>query len=139
MLILIAGATGQIGSALLEVLGHAGTIVGATRNEFDLARPDRIASALDRIRPDLIINAAAYTAVDRAEDERKLVFRINAEAPGAIALWAARHGVALIHFSSDYVFDGAGERPWREDDPTNPLSAYGASKIAGDEAVRATK
>ncbi len=88
--------------------------------------------------PDLIVNPAAYTAVDRAEDERALAFLINAEAPGAIARWAARRGVPLVHFSTDYVFDGSGARPWREDDPTAPLSAYGASKLAGEDAIRAT-
>ena len=99
--------------------------------------PAAIAGRLDELAPDLIINPAAYTAVDRAEDERELAFRINAEAPGAIARWAAARGVPLIHFSTDYVFDGSGERPWREDDRTGPLSAYGASKLAGEDAVRA--
>ena len=91
---------------------------------------------LSRIGPDLIINAAAFTAVDRAEDETEMAFRVNAEAPGAIAQWAALHNVPVIHFSTDYVFDGAGIAPWREDDPANPLSIYGASKLAGEKAVR---
>jgi dTDP-4-dehydrorhamnose reductase len=91
---------------------------------------------MDRLRPDLIVNPAAYTAVDRAENERSLAFRINADAPGAMAIWANQHNVPLIHFSTDYVFDGSGERPWCEDDVPSPLSTYGASKLAGEAAVR---
>jgi dTDP-4-dehydrorhamnose reductase len=136
MRVVVTGATGQVGGALLRALRPADSIVTPSRGELDLAQPDRIASALHRIAPDLIINTAAYTAVDRAEDERKIAFRINADAPGVIARWAADHGIPLIHLSTDYVFDGSGNRPWREDDPAKPLSAYGASKLAGDEAVR---
>jgi dTDP-4-dehydrorhamnose reductase len=88
------------------------------------------------LRPDLIVNPAAYTAVDLAEDERELAFRVNAEAPAAMAHWAARRGVPLLHFSTDYVFDGSGEAPWREDDAPAPLSVYGASKLAGEDAIR---
>ena len=137
MRIVITGVTGQVGGALGKVLASAGCVVPAGRDQLDLARPDKIGARLDRIRPDLIVNPAAYTAVDRAEDERETAFRVNAEAPAAMARWSARRGVPLIHFSTDYVFDGVGERPWREDDAPNPLSAYGASKLAGDEAVRA--
>jgi dTDP-4-dehydrorhamnose reductase len=137
MRVLLAGVTGQVGGALVAPLRSIGTVVTADRSELDLARPEHIAAALERIAPDLIVNPAAYTAVDRAEDERELAFRVNAEAPGAIAQWAAGRGVPLIHFSTDYVFDGSGTRPWREDDPTGPLSAYGASKLAGEQAVRA--
>ena len=136
MPILVTGVTGQVGGALLKVLGPAGSIVAAGRDQLDLAQPNRIASVLSRIGPDLIINAAAFTAVDRAEDETEMAFRVNAEAPGAIAQWAALRNVPVIHFSTDYVFDGAGTRPWREDDPANPLSIYGASKLAGEKAVR---
>ncbi len=110
--------------------------MAAGRKELNLAQPDQIASALYRIAADLIVNPAAYTAVDRAEDERQLAFRINAEAPGAIASWAAGKRVPLIHFSTDYVFDGSAKRPWREDDNAGPLSVYGASKFAGENAVR---
>jgi dTDP-4-dehydrorhamnose reductase len=136
MRILLTGVTGQVGGALLEPLRTVGLVVAADRRQLDLARPERIRSALERIAPDLVVNPAAYTAVDRAEDERELAFRINAEAPGAIAHWTAERGVTFIHFSTDYVFDGAGVRPWREDDPTGPLSAYGASKLAGEKAIR---
>jgi len=133
---MVTGVTGQVGGALLKVLEPMSSIVPAGRDELDLAQPDRINSTLNRIAPDLIINPAAYTAVDRAEDERQLAFRVNAEAPAALARWAAERGVPLIHFSTDYVFDGAINRPWREDDPVNPLSVYGASKLAGEAAIR---
>jgi len=137
MRILVTGVTGQVGGALVAALGSAGTVVPADRAALDLARPADIAAALDRSAPDLIVNPAAYTQVDRAEDERDLAFRVNAEAPAAMASWAARRGVPLIHFSTDYVFDGAGTRPWREDDVARPLSVYGASKLAGENAIRA--
>jgi dTDP-4-dehydrorhamnose reductase len=137
MRILVTGVTGQVGGALASRLAGTHAVVAANRGVLDLSMPAAIAGRLDELAPDLIINPAAYTAVDRAEDERELAFRINAEAPGAIARWAAARGVPLIHFSTDYVFDGSGERPWREDDRTGPLSAYGASKLAGEDAVRA--
>ncbi len=136
MRIMVTGVSGQVGGALAKVLARTGNVVPTGRSEFDLAQPDLIAPALDRIRPELIVNPAAYTAVDRAEDEKELAFRINAEAPAIMARWAADHRVPLIHFSTDYVFDGMGTHPWREDDPTNPLSTYGASKLAGENAVR---
>jgi dTDP-4-dehydrorhamnose reductase len=137
MQILLTGITGQVGAALRPPLESAGSLVAADRNRLDLARPDRVASVLDDIAPDLIVNPAAYTAVNRAEDERDLAFRVNAEAPGAMARWAASRGVPLIHFSTDYVFDGGGARPWREDDATGPLSTSGARKLAGEDAIRA--
>src|SRR5262252_3348456 len=137
MRILITGVTGQVGKALRDALSTVATTIEADRNTLDLAQPEKIPSVLDRCAPDLIVNPAAYTAVDRAEDEPELAFRINAEAPGVIARWAASRGVPLIHFSTDYVFDGTGSRPWREDDPTDPLSVYGASKVAGELEVRA--
>jgi dTDP-4-dehydrorhamnose reductase len=136
MRILLTGVTGQVGAALRAPLGRAGSLVAADRNRLDLARPELVASVLDGIAPDLIVNPAAYTAVDRAEDEREFAYRVNADAPGEMARWAASRGVPLIHFSTDYVFDGGGTRPWREDDATGPLSVYGASKLAGEEAIR---
>jgi dTDP-4-dehydrorhamnose reductase len=137
MRILLTGATGQVGAALRAPLASAGSLVAADRDRLDLARPEHLVSVLDDIEPDLIVNPAAYTAVDRAEDERELAFRVNAEAPEAMARWAASRRVPLIHFSTDYVFDGDGARPWREDDATGPLSVYGASKLAGEDAIRA--
>jgi dTDP-4-dehydrorhamnose reductase len=136
MRVMVTGVTGQVGRAITEVLRPNRPIIAVGRAELDLAQPDRIALALDRFAPELIINPAAYTAVDRAEDEKELAFRVNAEGPTAIARWAADRGVPLIHFSTDYVFDGTGARPWRETDPANPLSVYGASKYAGENAVR---
>jgi dTDP-4-dehydrorhamnose reductase len=137
MRILITGVTGQVGAALREALSASAAVVGADRSLLDLSQPEKIPSVLDRFVPDLIVNPAAYTAVDRAEDEKELAFRVNAEAPGIIARWAASRGVPLIHFSTDYVFNGTGSRPWREDDSTGPLSVYGASKLAGELEVRA--
>jgi dTDP-4-dehydrorhamnose reductase len=111
MRVLITGPSGQVGEALMASLAGKATLVRATRAELDLSRGDSIPSTLDRIAPDLIINPAAYTAVDRAEDERDLAYQINGEAPGRIARWAAHHRVPLIHLSTDYVYDGSGERP----------------------------
>jgi dTDP-4-dehydrorhamnose reductase len=139
MRVLVTGVTGQVGGALLVALNGKANVVAAPRAALDLAQAETIASALDRVVPDLIINPAAYTAVDRAEDERDLAYRINGEAPGHIARWAASRGVPLIHLSTDYVYDGSGERPRREDDVTAPLSVYGASKLAGEDAIRAAK
>jgi dTDP-4-dehydrorhamnose reductase len=136
MRILVTGASGQVGGALRTPLETLGSIIAPDIDQFDLSRPKQLPLILDRIAPNLIVNPAAYTAVDRAEDESELAFRVNAEAPGAVARWAAARGVPLIHFSTDYVFDGSGDRPWREDDPTGPLSVYGASKLAGDHGVR---
>lgn len=136
MRIVLTGITGQVGGALVHTLDRLGTVIAADRSLLNLAEPASMAGALDRLGPDLIVNPAAYTAVDRAEDERELAFTVNAEAPGAMAEWAARRSVPIVHFSTDYVFAGHGEVPWREDSPTGPLSVYGASKLAGEEAIR---
>ena len=142
MRILVTGITGQVGSATVARLTQArlaepGSIVAADRAMLDLSRPDEIAGKLDALRPDVIINPAAYTAVDRAEDERDLAFRVNAAGPEVLAQWAAGHRVPLFHLSTDYVFDGSGVTPWRETDVTGPLGVYGASKLAGEHAVQA--
>jgi len=137
MRILVTGGSGQIGGALVRRFGDLGTVVAPNRSELDLTRPTAIVEQLERIAPDLIINCAAYTNVDQAEDERELAFLVNAEGPGAMAQWAAAKRVPLVHLSTDYVFDGSGQRPWREEDPTGPLSAYGASKLAGEKSVQA--
>lgn len=139
MRILLTGTDGQVGGALKPLLSGHGTIIAPSVAEFDLSKPDTLAGRLDDFKPDLIINPAAYTAVDRAEDERELAFLINAKAPEAIAQWAASRSVPLVHFSTDYVFNGSGDKPWREDSPTGPLSVYGASKLAGDVAIAAAK
>ena len=136
MRILVTGVSGQVGGALLERLrGH--DVIRGDRATLDLAQVERIGEVLDRLSPDLIINPAAYTAVDKAEDERDLATLVNAKAPEALARWTATKQVPLVHFSTDYVFDGTGTRPWREDDTTGPLSVYGASKLAGENAIRA--
>jgi len=106
------------------------------RKILDLARPADIPAVLGGLAPDIIINPAAYTAVDKAEEEPDLARTVNAVAPGAMARWAAARDVPLIHLSSDYVFDGSGDQPWREDDETRPLSVYGETKLAGEKAVR---
>jgi dTDP-4-dehydrorhamnose reductase len=135
MRILLTGITGQVGSALCVPLSQFATVLHADRDELDLSQPATLANALDRLKPDLIVNPAAYTAVDLAEDERELAFRVNSDAPAAMAQWAARRDVPLLHFSTDYVFDGSGDAAWREDDAVAPLSVYGASKAAGERAV----
>jgi dTDP-4-dehydrorhamnose reductase len=137
MKILLSGAHGQLGCALAPALAALGEVCALGRAEFDLAQPQRLAEQLDRLQPELIVNAAAYTAVDKAEAEPELAHAVNAAAPAALAAWAAPHGVPLLHYSTDYVFDGGGERPWRESDPTGPLNVYGASKLAGEQAVLA--
>lgn len=139
MRIVLTGVTGQVGRALSGTLDRLGTVIPADRSLLNLAEPSTISEALDRLAPDLIVNPAAYTAVDRAEDERELAFTVNAEAPGMMARWAAGRSVPLVHFSTDYVFDGQGDKPWREDSPTGPLSVYGASKLAGEAAIRSAK
>ncbi|MEP7097235.1 MAG: dTDP-4-dehydrorhamnose reductase [Dokdonella sp.] len=148
MKILLLGANGQVGFELRRALASLGEIVAATRNGeltggkpcaiADLADLDSLASALDAVRADVIVNAAAYTAVDRAEDEPELADCINHRALGEIGAWAARHGARVVHFSTDYVFDGTAARPYREDDPTAPLGVYGATKLAGEHALRAS-
>jgi dTDP-4-dehydrorhamnose reductase len=136
MRILLTGTSGQVGGALRAPLNAIGTVAAVDRSQLDLSLPETIACVLSEVGPDLIINPAAYTAVDRAEDEVKIAYRVNAEAPRHIAAWASARGIPLIHFSTDYVFDGSGDRPWREQDPTGPLSVYGASKLAGEVAIR---
>ena len=137
MRIVLTGTSGQVGGALVSRLQGFGRVIAPDEVELNLAQPLEISDVLDRLEPDLIINPAAYTAVDKAEDEPQLALRVNGEGPAMIAQWAALHGVPLIHFSTDYVFNGTGDRAWREDDAAQPLSVYGSSKLAGENAVRA--
>jgi dTDP-4-dehydrorhamnose reductase len=134
MRIVITGISGQIGGALLTRLaGH--DVIAAGRSTIDLTRPHLIASVLDDLRPELLINCAAFTAVDKAESEHEAARLVNAHAPAAMAAWSRRAGATLVQLSTDYVFDGSGERPWREDDECSPLSVYGMSKREGELAV----
>lgn len=139
MRILVTGRDGQLGLCLAErVAAHPELeIVATSRAEADLSSAGSVAAAIASVRPDLVINAAAYTAVDQAEAEPALAFRINAEGAGEAAAAALAVGAPIIQLSTDYVFDGEAAGPYREDAPTNPLSVYGRSKLAGEESVRA--
>ena len=148
MRILLLGANGQLGRTFLDHGGLAtrGELTVATRDgalthgghgeTADLSIPESLPALLDRVRPEVIVNAAAYTAVDRAEQEEALATRVNGEAVGVLARWAAAHGALLIHYSTDYVFDGHQSQPYAVDAPTAPLGAYGRSKLAGEQALR---
>ena len=134
--ILLTGATGQVGWELARALAPMGTIVSPPRTEFDLARPETLAATVDEMKPDVIVNAAAYTAVDQAESDTAMAMAVNADAPHELAKAARKLGALLVHYSTDYVYDGTKTDAYTEDDPVNPLSVYGKSKLAGDEAVR---
>lgn len=131
----MTGAGGQVGAELVPRLAALGTVVATDRASLDLAAPDAIVAAMRSVRPAIVVNAAAYTAVDLAERERDAAFAVNAAAPGVLADEAKRCGALLVHYSTDYVFDGRGTRPYREDDPVAPLGIYGASKLAGERAI----
>ncbi|MDH3309743.1 MAG: dTDP-4-dehydrorhamnose reductase [Gammaproteobacteria bacterium] len=135
--ILLTGKNGQLGWELRRTLVPLGEVVVLNRDEMDLANPDSIRTAIRRIQPDLIVNAAAYTAVDQAESEPQLAMAINGLAPGIMAEEAKRQNAGIIHFSTDYVFDGTADRPYREDDTLNPLNVYGKTKLAGERAIQA--
>ena len=136
MRILLTGSTGQVGRELARTLAPLGDVTSPSRDELDLSRPDAIREAVRRARPDLVLNAAAYTDVERAETEPELAWVVNARAPGILAEEAARLGAAIIHFSTDYVFDGRKPEPYVESDPPSPLNLYGETKLRGEEAVR---
>lgn len=149
MKLLLLGGNGQVGRELQRSLAPLGEVLVTTRDgsqgggmgtalPLDLSNLDAVAAILGHVDPDVVVNATAYTAVDKAETERELAFRINAEAPGVLARACAAAGIPLLHYSTDYVFDGQGTRPYREDDPTAPLGVYGESKLAGEEAIRAS-
>jgi dTDP-4-dehydrorhamnose reductase len=145
--ILLLGANGQLGQELQRALAPLGAIVATTRSGVlpdggacevaDFDQPASLTALLDRVQPTVVVNAAAYTAVDRAEQDRDAAWRANDESPGVLARWCAKHGVLLVHYSTDYVFNGQATRPYREGDPTAPLGVYGASKLAGEDAIRA--
>jgi dTDP-4-dehydrorhamnose reductase len=147
--ILLIGAGGQVGWELLRSLRSLGDLVATVHSpssepslrvlpRIDLGDTAALHALVRETRPTIIVNAAAYTAVDKAETERDRAFAINAVAMGVLAAEARECGAAIVHYSTDYVFDGRGDRPWREDDPTGPRNAYGQSKLAGEEAVRSS-
>jgi dTDP-4-dehydrorhamnose reductase len=147
MTVLLFGGNGQVGHELRRSLRALGDVVVTTRSGelpdgarcevADFDRPDSLAALVQRVAPAIVVNAAAYTAVDKAEDDVDAAFRTNAEAPGVLARACALRDIPFVHYSTDYVFDGQGSRPYREDDPTAPLGVYGASKLAGEDAIRA--
>lgn len=145
MKILLTGAAGQLGQELLPQLESLGAVTGVDRETLpgrkdilqqDLAHAAGVATLLGRIRPDIIVNAAAYTAVDPAEDNRDTAFALNEALPAQLARWAAANGSLVLHYSTDYVFPGTSNRPYKEDDLPAPLNVYGASKLAGEVAIR---
>lgn len=150
MNILLLGANGQLGRSFVEQgsLAGLGPLICASRDgqRFDgvnieianLAQPETLPTLLDRIKPQVIVNAAAYTAVDRAESEEALAHCVNGEAVGQLGEWAHSHGALVVHYSTDYVFDGSAAHPYAEDASTAPLGAYGRSKLAGEQALRAS-
>ncbi len=134
--ILLTGITGQVGQELLKTLTSVGEVVGLTRQELDLTQPEKIQDKILAIHPNIIINAAAYTAVDQAEKESKLAIAINRDAPKAMAEVANKISATLVHISTDYVFDGTNHTPYKEDDATNPLGMYGKSKLLGEVGIK---
>jgi len=146
MKILLLGGNGQVGYELQRSLAPLGELTVTTRTGelpgggacevLDLYAPETFASLIDRVAPDVVMNAAAHTAVDRAEDEPELAFLANAEAPAELARLCAGRGATLLHYSTDYVFDGSANTPYREDHPTAPLGVYGASKLEGEKRIQ---
>lgn len=138
---LLFGCNGQVGGELQKTLSSLGNVVAldvdSTEHCGDFTKPDAIAETIRSIRPDVIVNAAAYTAVDKAESEPELAFLVNAQTPGILAQEAEKLGAWLIHYSTDYVFDGSGGEAWKETDAPNPLNIYGASKLQGERNIAA--
>jgi dTDP-4-dehydrorhamnose reductase len=135
--ILLTGRTGQVGWELARSLAPLGHVVATGREQLDLANPDSIRAAIRETRPDIIVNAAGYTTVDKAEAEPEIAMQVNGIAPGILADEAKRAGALLVHYSTDYVYDGQLDRPYAEDDLANPVNTYGKTKLAGDFAVQA--
>ena len=139
MKILLTGKDGQVGFALHKKLASVGEVIATNRNELNLENPDAIRAFIEKIKPDIIINAAAYTDVDKAETEIELARKLNTEAPRVLAKKASQLDIPMIHFSTDYVFDGLKDEPYLETDQANPQSIYGKTKWGGEEAVRQHK
>ncbi len=136
--ILITGTDGQVGFELTRTLAPLGRIKALVRADLDLGDVDALRALLDAEQPDIIVNPAAYTAVDKAESDVAAAYAVNERAPAVMAQWAAAHGAFMVHYSTDYVFEGSGETPYVENDAVAPQSVYGASKEKGEQAVRAT-
>lgn len=136
--ILLTGARGQVGWELQRTLSCLGDVTALDSAAMNLADGEVVRRRVRDIAPDIIVNPAAYTAVDKAEAEADLAHTVNATAPGILAEEAGRLGALLVHYSTDYVFDGSGEAAWREDDPSGPLNVYGATKLAGEHAIQAS-
>ena len=136
MKILVTGKNGQVGFELMRTLAPLGTVVGVDVKECDLAQSAAIDALLERVRPDIIVNPAAFTEVDKAESQPIIAHAVNAQAPKLLARYAARHNIPIIHFSTDYVFDGKKDGPYTEEDEAKPTSVYGKTKWLGEEAVR---
>jgi dTDP-4-dehydrorhamnose reductase len=133
--VLILGAQGQLGIELQRTFLSAGDVMALGRDKCDLSRPETIREAIAGFRPEIVLNAAAYTAVDRAESEQELAMRVNGDAAGVLAEEASKLNALLIHYSTDYVFDGSKAQAWIEDDAPNPINTYGASKLAGERNI----
>lgn len=134
--ILVTGIDGQLGKALEQTLTSVGEVIGLNREKLDLSQTNTISQVINEIKPDLVVNSAAYTAVDKAESEPELANAVNGIAPGILAEECQKLAVPLIHISTDYVFDGSQSQPYRETDPTNPINTYGKSKLAGEIAIQ---
>jgi dTDP-4-dehydrorhamnose reductase len=134
--VLLTGKNGQVGAELLRLLPQLGEVVALGRDQLDLSNPTDIRRIIREVRPQLIVNAAAYTAVDQAETDETTARAVNAEAPGIMAEETKKIGAALVHYSTEYVFDGAKKLPYDEADSANPINAYGKTKFAGEQAIR---
>ncbi|BBI49708.1 hypothetical protein HORIV_21290 [Vreelandella olivaria] len=137
MKVLITGGNGQVGFELRRQLATLGEILAPSRASLDLSDADAVSAYLAQHQPDVVVNAAAYTAVDNAETDQALATRLNAELPAQLAAYCQKRNCWLVHYSSDYVYSGEGSLPWREDDATGPCNVYGATKLAGDKAIAA--
>ena len=137
MKFVVTGTTGQVGWELVRALQPLGEVVPVSIDDLDLTDAEATRQLLDRVKPDVVVNPAAHTAVDKAETEQQELARVlNADVPAVLADWCKAHGALLVHYSTDYVFNGEGTRPWKEDDATAPLNVYGATKLAGEQAIQ---